>query len=139
MRSVVTPESSRAAEIWKSSQEEKEEEKRPMTRLTRRELLIGGTAIVAAGALPRTAFAAETAEYSGFPRDTNRKGEHFMTSTRRSQDRLENEQVSNTTSMADRDVTPSLLTPLEWRSIGPYRGGRVVAVAGDTAHSKDKG
>ena len=62
-----------------------------------------------------------------------------MTSTRRSQDRLENEQVSNTTSMADRDVTPSLLTPLEWRSIGPYRGGRVVAVAGDTAHSKDKG
>src|SRR6267378_1139004 len=78
MRSVVTPESSRAAEIWKSSQEEKEEEKRPMTRLTRRELLIGGTAIVAAGALPRTAFAAETAEDSGFPRDTNRKGEHSM-------------------------------------------------------------
>src|SRR6267143_529390 len=78
MRSVVTPESSRAAGIWKSSQEEKEEEKRLMTRLTRRELLIGGTAIVAAGALPRTAFAAETAEDSGFPRDTNRKGEHSM-------------------------------------------------------------
>ena len=37
--------------------------------------------------------------------------------------------------MADGDVTPSLLTSLEWRSIGPYRGGRVVAVAGDTAHS----
>ncbi len=45
-----------------------------MTRLTRRELLIGGSAIVAAGALPLTAFTA-TAEHSGFPRDTNRKEE----------------------------------------------------------------
>jgi non-heme chloroperoxidase len=50
-----------------------------MTRLTRRELLIGGTVIVAAGALPRTAFAAETAKRSGFPRDTNRRGEHSVT------------------------------------------------------------
>src|SRR5467141_3465916 len=49
-----------------------------MTRLTRRELLIGGTARVAAGALLRTAFAAEIAEDSGFPRDTNRKGGHSM-------------------------------------------------------------
>ena len=32
-------------------------------------------------------------------------------------------------------VEPSLLTSLEWRSIGPYRGGRVVAVAGDPRHS----
>src|SRR5258708_14518774 len=49
-----------------------------MTRLTRRELLIGGAAIMAAGALTGTAFAAETAEHSGFARDTKRKGEHFM-------------------------------------------------------------
>src|SRR5229473_2085910 len=50
-----------------------------MAGLTRRELLIAGTAIAAACALPRAAFAAETAEQSGFPRDTNRKGEHSMT------------------------------------------------------------
>src|SRR5258707_3937564 len=50
-----------------------------MTRLTRRELLIGGTAMVAAGALLRPRFAAEVAEGSGFPRDTNRKGENSMT------------------------------------------------------------
>src|SRR5260370_25032082 len=49
-----------------------------MTGLTRRELLIGGAAIMAAGALPGTAFAAETAERSGFPRDTKRQGEHSM-------------------------------------------------------------
>ncbi len=46
---------------------------------TRRELLIGGTAMVAAGALPRPPFAAETVEGSGFPRDTNRKEEDSMT------------------------------------------------------------
>src|SRR5229473_7239840 len=51
----------------------------PMTSLTRRELLIGGAAIVAVGALPGAAFAAETAENSGFPSDTNTKGEHSMT------------------------------------------------------------
>jgi non-heme chloroperoxidase len=50
-----------------------------MTRLTRRELLIGGTALVAAGAVAGAAFAAETAEHSGFPGDTNTKGEHSMT------------------------------------------------------------
>jgi photosystem II stability/assembly factor-like uncharacterized protein len=32
-------------------------------------------------------------------------------------------------------VDPSLLTSLQWRSIGPYRGGRVVAVAGDPSHN----
>src|SRR5215469_11494630 len=32
-------------------------------------------------------------------------------------------------------VDPSILTSLEWRRIGPYRGGRVVAVAGDPSHS----
>ena len=46
---------------------------------TRRELLIGGTAMVAAGALPRPPFAAEAVEGSGFPRDTNRKEEDSMT------------------------------------------------------------
>src|SRR5882724_5276271 len=49
-----------------------------MAGLTRRELLIGGTAMVAACALPRAAFAAEAEESSGCPRDTNRKGEHVM-------------------------------------------------------------
>jgi non-heme chloroperoxidase len=49
-----------------------------MNRLTRRELLIGSTAIVAAGALSGVPFAAETAEHSGFPGDTNKKGEHSM-------------------------------------------------------------
>src|SRR5258708_5861884 len=50
-----------------------------MAKLTRRELLIGGTAMMAAGTLPRPRFAAEVAEGSGFPRDTNTKGEHSMT------------------------------------------------------------
>src|SRR5216683_2588591 len=50
-----------------------------MTGVTRRELLIGGTAIVAVGALPRAVFATETAEHSGFSRDTNRKEENSMT------------------------------------------------------------
>src|SRR5437660_8507273 len=59
-----------------------------------------------------------------------------MTSTRQSHDRSQNKPVSNTTPMADGDITPSLLTSLEWRSIGPYRGGRVVAVAGDSVHSQ---
>ena len=49
-----------------------------MTRLTRRELLIGGTAIVATGALSGTAFGAEVAKNSGFPRNTNKKGENSM-------------------------------------------------------------
>jgi photosystem II stability/assembly factor-like uncharacterized protein len=31
-------------------------------------------------------------------------------------------------------IPPSLLQNLRWRSIGPYRGGRVLAVAGDPAH-----
>ena len=32
-------------------------------------------------------------------------------------------------------AAPGLLTSLEWRCVGPYRGGRVVAVAGDPSHS----
>ena len=31
-------------------------------------------------------------------------------------------------------INSSLLTSLEWRLIGPFRGGRVVAVAGDPAN-----
>src|SRR5258707_10259709 len=50
-----------------------------MAGLTRRELLVGGTEIVAVGALPGAAFAAETPEHSEFSRDTNTKGEHSMT------------------------------------------------------------
>ena len=46
-----------------------------MAGLTRRELLIGGTATVAASALLRPPFAAEAAEGSGFPR----KEENSMT------------------------------------------------------------
>src|SRR5205823_2132489 len=42
-----------------------------------------------------------------------------------------NEQVSNTPKFTGGEVTPSLLASLEWRAIGPFRGGRVVAVAGD--------
>ncbi|HYK86744.1 MAG TPA: hypothetical protein VEV19_15350, partial [Ktedonobacteraceae bacterium] len=33
-------------------------------------------------------------------------------------------------------IDPALLNALEWRSIGPYRGGRVVAVAGDPVHQQ---
>src|SRR5712692_4983138 len=33
-------------------------------------------------------------------------------------------------------IDPFLLNSLEWRSIGPYRGGRVVAVAGDPANTQ---
>jgi len=33
-------------------------------------------------------------------------------------------------------VDPALLQSLEWRCIGPFRGGRVVAVAGDPTHSQ---
>ena len=31
-------------------------------------------------------------------------------------------------------INPSSLDSLEWRLIGPFRGGRVVAVAGDSVH-----
>ena len=34
------------------------------------------------------------------------------------------------------DINPALLQTLEWRCIGPFRGGRVVAVAGDPVHSQ---
>ena len=35
---------------------------------------------------------------------------------------------------AGRDGIEPVLSQLEWRCIGPHRGGRVVAVAGDPAH-----
>ena len=38
-------------------------------------------------------------------------------------------QSSQTSSNAQ--IDPGLLKGLEWRSAGPYRGGRVIAVAGD--------
>jgi photosystem II stability/assembly factor-like uncharacterized protein len=44
-----------------------------------------------------------------------------------------NESVKPSTS--HQTIDPALLQGLEWRCIGPYRGGRVVAVAGDPAHS----
>src|SRR5438046_9097470 len=34
------------------------------------------------------------------------------------------------------EIAPSMLNSLEWRLIGPFRGGRVVAVAGDPVHSQ---
>ena len=45
---------------------------------------------------------------------------------------------SRTTSQstAHGPVEPTLLNGLEWRSIGPYRGGRVVAVSGDPVHAQ---
>src|SRR5713101_1483996 len=46
-------------------------------------------------------------------------------------DRYQNEHKELT---ADSDAIPALLASLEWRSIGPYRGGRVVAVAGDPSN-----
>src|SRR5260370_28677248 len=65
-----------------------------MTSLTRRELLIGGSAILAAGALSGAALAAEAAEHSGFSMDTNIKGERSMTTitTKRGQPRFSDRQ-----------------------------------------------
>ncbi len=40
-------------------------------------------------------------------------------------------QATNNPKFTGGEVAPSLLASLEWRSIGPFRGGRVVAVAGD--------
>src|SRR5581483_12225601 len=39
--------------------------------------------------------------------------------------------ASNELKFTGGEVAPSLLASLEYRSIGPFRGGRVVAVAGD--------
>src|SRR5712692_1258611 len=47
-----------------------------------------------------------------------------------------NASVKPHTSNRKSTIDPSLLQSLEWRCIGPYRGGRVVAVAGDPAHAQ---
>src|SRR3989440_13068486 len=39
-------------------------------------------------------------------------------------------QASNNPKFTGSEVAPSLLASLEWRAIGPFRGGRAVAVAG---------
>src|SRR5258706_2310338 len=48
-----------------------------------------------------------------------------------------NEQVSNTPKFTGSEVAPSLLASLEWRAIGPFPGGRVVAVAGDPVNPQE--
>jgi photosystem II stability/assembly factor-like uncharacterized protein len=44
--------------------------------------------------------------------------------------------TSHTAAAIQPTVDPTLLQTLEWRCIGPFRGGRVVAVAGDPAHAQ---
>src|SRR5579872_5714776 len=44
--------------------------------------------------------------------------------------------TAQSTSTRQSAIDPTLLQALEWRCIGPYRGGRVVAVAGDPVHSQ---
>src|SRR6059058_3175999 len=44
--------------------------------------------------------------------------------------------ASNNKSHQHQTNDPTLLRSLEWRCIGPYRGGRVVAVAGDPTNSQ---
>src|SRR6185503_18325794 len=48
----------------------------------------------------------------------------------------QDEKASNNPKFTGGEVTPLLLASLEWRSIGPFRGGRVVAVAGDPVNSQ---
>ncbi len=45
-------------------------------------------------------------------------------------------QASNNLKFTGGEVAPSLLASLEYRSIGPFRGGRVVAVAGDPVNAQ---
>src|SRR5260221_1090117 len=40
-------------------------------------------------------------------------------------------QASNNPKFTGSEVAPSLLASLEWRAIGPFRGGRVVSGAGE--------
>jgi len=47
-----------------------------------------------------------------------------------------NPRTSKNQSTRQPAIDPALLKSLEWRCIGPYRGGRVVAVAGDPLHSQ---
>ncbi len=52
-----------------------------------------------------------------------------MSSQQQTNNNLQNGPVSG-------ESTSPFFTSLEWRSIGPYRGGRVVAVAGDPVHEQ---
>ncbi len=59
-----------------------------------------------------------------------------MADNRRSSDNPQEKDNANTpSSISDSIIDSSLLNALEWRSIGPYRGGRVVAVAGDPVNA----
>jgi photosystem II stability/assembly factor-like uncharacterized protein len=58
-----------------------------------------------------------------------------LSSTSQFHNSVHNEQTSNTASIAG-GVAPALLNSLEWRSVGPYRGGRVVAVTADMTRSQ---
>ncbi len=42
--------------------------------------------------------------------------------------------TQNSNAVQQATIDPTLLNSLEWRLIGPFRGGRVVAVAGDPVH-----
>ena len=47
----------------------------------------------------------------------------------------QHDQSSNTNPTVQKSgIDPALLNSLKWRLIGPFRGGRVVAVAGDPIH-----
>ncbi len=48
----------------------------------------------------------------------------------------QNRQALNNPKFTGGEVAPALLTSLEWRAIGPFRGGRVVAVAGDPVNPR---
>src|SRR5215467_1949613 len=63
-------------------------------------------------------------------RRATRKAHESMASTPRS-----NGSQHSSSRNGGHAVDSSLFTSLEWRSIGPNRGGRVVAVAGDPVHS----
>src|SRR6266536_4640301 len=44
--------------------------------------------------------------------------------------------VNEDAALQNAGIDPALLKSLEWRSIGPFRGGRVVAVAGDPSDAQ---
>lgn len=59
-----------------------------------------------------------------------------MDSTAQTHDFEQSEQSVQRMPSVDGDALAAVLKSLEWRSIGPYRGGRVVAVTGTTSHSQ---
>ncbi len=56
-----------------------------------------------------------------------------MSSANPSENRPQDQQA---TAKQPEDTTAKLYGSLEWRSLGPYRGGRVVAVSGDMEHKQ---